>query len=377
MSSFNQSRPDESEQQYRNSGRSFSSNPQWTYSGAYGKGAGGGIAPSPSVCSSSSLSSKDTAKGLIVLKQFLRQRWHRMQKILFSASKSIEVIKKSSDCRFPVTPSDVRFLLYFMRGGNLSICFARSQSCLFPELSQDWKARLKIPPPDTCYKTEINSADASGASSLQFGSISPGFLKGIQTCDEALKCQKSSDVFWPLNDNEANTTTASSKSESKVDSDRVILDLGPPRKPIVWAELLDTVKTMLPSKAWNSRSPDLMPDAVYCAMFVHTLHSLGTLFFNTVNHIDVLISETLQPMICCCTEYEAGRLGRFLYETLKIAYYWKSDESVYECECGNMPGFAVYYRYPNSHCVTYEQFIKVGIVLRILILDESMNFLQS
>lgn len=66
-----------------------------------------------------------------------------------------------------------------------------------------------------------------------------------------------------------------------------------------------------------------MPDAVYCAMFVNTLHSLGTPFFNTVNHIDVLICKTLQPMICCCTEYEVGRLGRFLYETLKTAYYWK------------------------------------------------------
>ncbi|KAI5555015.1 hypothetical protein POPTR_019G054600v4 [Populus trichocarpa] len=102
-----------------------------------------------------------------------------------------------------------------------------------------------------------------------------------------------------------------------------------------------------------------MPDAVYCAMFVHTLHSLGTPFFNTVNHVDVLICKTLQPMICCCTEYEAGRLGRFLYETLKIAYYWKSDESIYEHECGNMPGFAVYYRFPNSQRVTYGQFIKV------------------
>ncbi|PON53679.1 THO complex [Trema orientale] len=101
-----------------------------------------------------------------------------------------------------------------------------------------------------------------------------------------------------------------------------------------------------------------MPDAVYCAVFVHTLHSLGTPFFNTVNHIDVLICKTLQPMICCCTEYEAGRLGRFLYETLKLAYYWKSDESVYERECGNMPGFAVYYRYPNSQRVNYGQFIK-------------------
>ncbi|OMP10927.1 hypothetical protein COLO4_04150 [Corchorus olitorius] len=29
-----------------------------------------------------------------------------------------------------------------------------------------------------------------------------------------------------------------------------------------------------------------------------------------INHIDVLICKTLQPMKCCCTEYEAGRLGR-------------------------------------------------------------------
>lgn len=66
-----------------------------------------------------------------------------------------------------------------------------------------------------------------------------------------------------------------------------------------------------------------MMDAIYCARFVHTLHSLGTPFFNTVNHIDVLICKTLQPMICSCTEYEAGRFGRFLCETLKMAYYWK------------------------------------------------------
>lgn len=66
-----------------------------------------------------------------------------------------------------------------------------------------------------------------------------------------------------------------------------------------------------------------MMDAVYCARFVHTLHSLGTPFFNTFNHIDVLICKTLQPMISCCTEYEAGRLGRFLCETLKMAYHWK------------------------------------------------------
>ncbi|KAK7836681.1 tho complex subunit 2, partial [Quercus suber] len=250
------------------------------------------------------------------------------------------------------------------------------------------------------------------------------------------KCQGSSDVFWPLDDSYAtNISTTNLDSEPTEYSGNVVLDLGSSKKPIIWSDLLDTVRTMLPSKAWNSLSPDLyatfwgltlydlyvprnryeseiskqhaalkaleelsdnsssaitkrkkdkeriqesldrltselrkheenvtsvrrrlshekdkwwsscpdtskinmeflqrcifprctfsMPDAVYCAMFVHTLHSLGTPFFNTVNHIDVLICKTLQPMICCCTEYEAGRLGRFLCETLKIAYYWK------------------------------------------------------
>lgn len=43
-----------------------------------------------------------------------------------------------------------------------------------------------------------------------------------------------------------------------------------------------------------------------------------------------------------------------------LAIWFQSDESVYERECGNMPGFAVYYRYPNSQRVTYGQFIKVS-----------------
>ncbi|GAB2282383.1 THO complex subunit 2 [Dionaea muscipula] len=283
------------------------------------------------------------------------------------------------------------------------------------------------------------------------------------------KRQGSSNIFWPLYNSEVDNS--SSMEIISVDPDDLILDLGSSHKPIRWSDLVNTVRTMLPSKAWNSLSPGLyatfwglmlydlyvprnryeseiakqhaalkaleelpdnsssaiakrkkdkeriqesldrltgelqkheghvssvrrrlsqekdkwwsscpdtlkinmeflqrcifprctfsIPDAVYCAMFVHALHSLGTPFFNTVNHIDVLICKTLHPMICSCTEYEAGRLGRFLFETLKIAYYWKSDESIYEHECGNMPGFAVYYRFPNSQRVTFAQFIKV------------------
>jgi THO complex subunit 2 len=40
--------------------------------------------------------------------------------------------------------------------------------------------------------------------------------------------------------------------------------------------------------------------------------------------------------------------------------YLQSDESIYERECGNMPGFAVYYRDPNSQRVTFAQYIKVS-----------------
>ncbi|PKA49885.1 hypothetical protein AXF42_Ash004427 [Apostasia shenzhenica] len=298
------------------------------------------------------------------------------------------------------------------------------------------------------------------------------------------KCMDSNEVFWPL-DVIDKTFVASEESDTEPSSSSdFVVDLGETGYPIKWSDLLGTIRSMLPIKAWNSLSPDLyatfwgltlydlyvprsryeaeilkqhaalkaleelsdnsnvaitkrkkdkeriqelldkltselqkheqhvtsvhhrlirekdnwlsscpdtlkinmeflqrcifprcifsMPDAVYCAKFVHMLHSLGTPFFNTVNHIDVLICKTLQPMICCCTEYEAGRLGRFLYETLKIAYYWKSDESIYERECGNMPGFAVYYRFPNSQRVAYGQFVRVhwkwsGRMTRLLV----------
>lgn len=286
------------------------------------------------------------------------------------------------------------------------------------------------------------------------------------------KCASGADVFWPLETVEQqNLSGLENEDDSTSSASEVALDLGSLQKPIKWSDLLDTVRSMLPPKAWNSLSPDLyatfwgltlydlyvprnryeseiskqhaaikaleeisdnsniaitkrkkdkeriqellgrlvselqkheqhvasvrqrlsrekdkwlsscpdavkinmeflqrcifprcifsMPDAVYCATFVHTLHSLGTPFFNTVNHIDVLICKTLHPMICCCTEYEAGRLGRFLYETLKMAYHWKKDETIYERECGNMPGFAVYYRLPNNQRVTFAQFIRV------------------
>ncbi|OMO85127.1 hypothetical protein CCACVL1_10420 [Corchorus capsularis] len=121
------------------------------------------------------------------------------------------------------------------------------------------------------------------------------------------------------------------------DSDGVILDLGPPQKPIVWAELLDTVKTMLPSKAWNNLSPDL-----YVTFWGITLYDL----YVPRNRYESEIAK----------QHAALNALEELPDDSSSA----SDESIYERECGNMPGFAVFYRYPNSQRVTYGQFIKCG-----------------
>ncbi|MCO5571108.1 hypothetical protein L7F22_024840 [Adiantum nelumboides] len=285
---------------------------------------------------------------------------------------------------------------------------------------------------------------------------------------------KGASISWPMDTGKGSSQSSAIKENSALDSSSELsLELGANKKPVMWSELLATVHSIFPSKAWNSLSPELyvtfwglslqdlfvprkryeaeiakqhaalklleensdnshaaitkrkkdkekiqevldrlssemqkqeqhaksvhqrlvkekdswltlcpdslkinmeflqrcifprcvmsMIDALYCARFVHTLHSLGTPFFNTVNHIDVLLCKTLQPMIISCTEYEAGRFGRFLCETLKMAYYWKSQENIYEKECGNMPGFAVLYRDPNSTRVTFTQFLRVHL----------------
>lgn len=111
-----------------------------------------------------------------------------------------------------------------------------------------------------------------------------------------------------------------------------------------------------------------MPDAVYCANFVNTLHSLGTPFFNTVNHIDVLICKTLQPMICCCTEYEVGRLGRFLFETLKTAYHWKVRIDMwYLVYSVNSFKYTSMYRSFTSDSHFHASFMFIGLYTRLCI----------
>ncbi|KAJ6433781.1 hypothetical protein OIU84_017476 [Salix udensis] len=197
------------------------------------------------------------------------------------------------------------------------------------------------------------------------------------------KCEGRLEVFWPLDNNETVTTTiANLEPEARECSGRVILDIGSLHNTVMWSDLLETVKTMLPSKAWNSLSPDLY--ATFWGLTLYDLYvprnryeseiakqhaalkALEELSDNSSSAITKRkkekerIQESLDRLTTCQMLYIVPcRLGRFLYETLKIAYYWKSDETIYERECGNMPGFAVYYRFPNSQRVTYGQFIKV------------------
>ncbi len=42
--------------------------------------------------------------------------------------------------------------------------------------------------------------------------------------------------------------------------------------------------------------------------------------------------------------------------------FGQSDEEIYEKECGNMPGFSVFYRDPNSARVNFGQYIRVRSV---------------
>jgi THO complex subunit 2 len=155
--------------------------------------------------------------------------------------------------------------------------------------------------------------------------------------------KKLHDSLKQLEDNSDNSSVAISRRKKDKERIQDLLDKLNSESQKHQQHIASVLQRLVREKdKWLSSSPDAlkinmeflqrciyprcvfsMQDAVYCATFVQTLHSLGTPFFNTVNHIDALICKTLQPMVCCCTEFEAGRLGRFLHDTLKMAYYWK------------------------------------------------------
>ncbi|XP_049790874.1 THO complex subunit 2 isoform X2 [Schistocerca nitens] len=88
-------------------------------------------------------------------------------------------------------------------------------------------------------------------------------------------------------------------------------------------------------------------DAVYCAKFVHTIHSLKTANFSTLLCYDRLFCD-ITYSVTSCTENEANRYGRFLCAMLETVMRWHSEKAVFEKECANYPGFVTKFRVSNQ-----------------------------
>ncbi|OMO69693.1 MIF4G-like, type 3 [Corchorus capsularis] len=175
--SFNQSRSDKSEQQYRKSGRSASSNQQRTSSGAYGKGAGGGPAPSPSLSSSSSLSSNRSFKK----SNNAQGGQSRVNSPAVNSSDS----SNASAARNIQNGAHVQPQL--QGASDAPVAGSGAKPVESPATQRSTRAVPKAPTSqpaamssDGSFPTTPAKADASKAFSLQFGSISPGFMNGMQ-----------------------------------------------------------------------------------------------------------------------------------------------------------------------------------------------------
>ncbi|XP_012259618.2 THO complex subunit 2 [Athalia rosae] len=88
-------------------------------------------------------------------------------------------------------------------------------------------------------------------------------------------------------------------------------------------------------------------DAMYCAKFVHTIHSLKTANFSTLLCYDRLFCD-ITYSVTSCTENEANRYGRFLCAMLETVMRWHSEEAIFNKECSNYPGFVTKFRVSNQ-----------------------------
>ncbi|XP_013185845.1 THO complex subunit 2 isoform X2 [Amyelois transitella] len=88
-------------------------------------------------------------------------------------------------------------------------------------------------------------------------------------------------------------------------------------------------------------------DALYCAEFVHTVHSLKTPNFSTLLCYDRLFCD-ITYSVMSCTEGEAARYGTFLRRVLRTAMRWHADRAAFQRECAHYPGFVTKYRVSNQ-----------------------------
>ncbi|XP_051169390.1 THO complex subunit 2 isoform X1 [Leptopilina boulardi] len=88
-------------------------------------------------------------------------------------------------------------------------------------------------------------------------------------------------------------------------------------------------------------------DAMYCAKFVHTIHSLRTANFSTLLCYDRIFCD-ITYSVTSCTENEANRYGRFLCAMLDTVMRWHSEKAIFDKECSNYPGFVTKFRVSNQ-----------------------------
>ena len=79
-------------------------------------------------------------------------------------------------------------------------------------------------------------------------------------------------------------------------------------------------------------------DAVFCAKFVHIVHSLKTPNFSTLICFDRIFCD-ITYTVTSCSENEAHRYGRFLQAMLDIMLRWWRSKEVFDKECTGYPGF--------------------------------------
>lgn len=88
-------------------------------------------------------------------------------------------------------------------------------------------------------------------------------------------------------------------------------------------------------------------DALFCAHFIHTLHTIRTGNFSTLLCYDRLLCD-ITFSVMSCTENEASRYGRFLCAILQNIMRWHSSKEIYDKECANTPGFVTKFRASNE-----------------------------
>ncbi|RWS26655.1 THO complex subunit 2-like isoform X1 [Leptotrombidium deliense] len=96
-------------------------------------------------------------------------------------------------------------------------------------------------------------------------------------------------------------------------------------------------------------------DALYCAKFVHLLHTIKTPNFSTLICYDRIFGDISYTM-CSCTVNEANHYGRFLCGLLETVMRWHKDKNVFEKECSKYPGFVTKFCDKDPGHVDYENY---------------------